>query len=511
MKKYCFLLLSLAFSGLSLAQALPLATPESQGISSKAISNFIEAANKSKNEFHSFVLIRHGKQIASGWWSPYARELKHTLYSTSKSFTSTAIGFAVQEKLLTVNDPVLSFFPEFKPDTISPNLGNMKVKDLLTMATGQYPEPIQIIATSDNWVKDFLKVAVPNEPGLKFNYNSMATYMLSAIIQKITGTKLLDYLKPRLFDPLGITEADWETNPAGINTGGWGLRLNTESMARFGQFYLDKGKWKGVQILNPSWIEEATTAQIHQWPEWVSPNTNQAESDWMQGYGYQFWRCRNNAYRADGAFGQYIVVLPEKNAVIAITCETSDMQDEINLVWNHLLPEFKNEPLAENPAAYADLQNQLNTLALPVAKSNVKRKELRKIKNQVFIPAENDEYLAFRLQPAGKNLRLIMDRKDGRYITSFSNTGWTKGETTFTGPSLLEAARNNHSGIGPLKTAGHFYKAADGSLVMQMRYIESPHTRTFRFNFESNANSVTITPSNNPRQSKTLVLIRSKN
>ena len=188
-------------------------------------------------------------------------------------------------------------------------------------------------------MKKFLSIPIINEPGSKFLYNSLATYMLSAIVQKVTGEKVVDYLTPRLFEPLGIQGMDWEVDPMGINTGGWGLRVKTEDLAKFGQLYLQKGMWNGKQIIPADWIEEATTAKIMQDPD--APQSRKDSSDWLQGYCYQFWRCRNNAYRGDGAYGQFIIVMPEKDAVVAITAETSDMQDEINLVWKFLLPAFE--------------------------------------------------------------------------------------------------------------------------------------------------------------------------
>ncbi len=347
---------------------LPRSNPEMEGVSSEGINNFIDAVSISKLELHSFMILRHGKVISEGWWNPYRNDLKHTLYSCSKSFTATAIGFAVNEGKLTVNDKVISFFPEDVPSQISPYLAELKIKDLLSMSVGHEKEPSTIIATSDNWVKEFLNTPIKYQPGTKFLYNSPATYMLSAIVQKVTGQKVMDYLKPRLFDPLGISEIDWEVDPKGINTGGWGLRLKTEDMAKFGQLFLQKGIWNGKQILPVSWIEEASTMKIMQ-----DPNASQSRkdsSDWLQGYCYQMWRCRNNGYRADGANGQFIIVLPEKDVVIAITAEAPDMQGEINLVWKYLLPAFKDKKMSSIPKLTANLKEKTLSLALPITSKN---------------------------------------------------------------------------------------------------------------------------------------------
>ncbi len=229
--------------------SLPRSTPEAEGVSSAGIIGFIDAIGNSKNELHSFMILRHGKVIAEGWWDPLNPSLRHTLYSASKTFTSTAVGFAVSENRLKLTDKVISFFPNDLPDSISPNLAALTVRDVLIMSDGQFPEPSAVAATSKNWVKGFLATPIVNKPGTVFLYNSMGTFMLSAIVQKATGQKVIDYLKPRLFDPLGISGMDWEENLMSINTGGWGLRVKTEDMAKLGQLYLQKGVWNGNQII----------------------------------------------------------------------------------------------------------------------------------------------------------------------------------------------------------------------------------------------------------------------
>jgi CubicO group peptidase (beta-lactamase class C family) len=168
--------------------------------------------------------------------------------------------------------------------------------------------------------------------------------MLSAIVQKVTGRKVIDYLTPRLFTPLGIAGATWDESPQGINSGGWGLSLKTEDLAKMGLFILQKGKWEGKQLLPTAWFDEATTSHIASMPsgrrpEQLTPETK--EKDWLQGYGYQMWRSRHNSFRADGANGQYILILPEKDAVIVVTANVRDMQDELNFIWQYLLPALK--------------------------------------------------------------------------------------------------------------------------------------------------------------------------
>ena len=337
-----------------MAAGLPRSTPEAQGISSTAILSFIEAADKDLNSLHSFMLVRHGQVIAEGWWSPYSAESPHSLFSLSKSFTSTAVGLAIAEGKLSLDDEVLKFFPDQAPADPSDNLKSMRVSDLLRMSTGQQTEPPRTL--DQPWVKSFLAHPVPFKPGTHFLYNTSGTYMLSAIVQKATGETLLDYLRPRLFEPLGIEKPTWETSPQGISTGGYGLSIRTEDIARFGQLYLQKGKWQGKQLVPESWIEAATARQ--------TSNGSKPTSDWDQGYGYQFWRCRHGAYRGDGAFGQYCLVMPEQDAVIAITSGLGDMQAVLNLIWDKLLPAMKPARLDADDAARGKLESTLKGLRL---------------------------------------------------------------------------------------------------------------------------------------------------
>ena len=468
---------------------LSRSTPEVEGVSSEGINNFIEAISKSKHELHSFMILRHGKVVSEGWWNPYRNDLKHTLYSCSKSFTATAIGFAVSERKLTVNDKVISFFPEDLPDQISPNLAELKIKDLLSMSVGHEKEPSSIIATSDNWVKEFLNTPIKYQPGTKFLYNSPATYMLSAIVQKVTGQRVIDYLKPRLFDPLGILGIDWEIDPKGINTGGWGLRLKTEDMAKFGQLFLQKGKWNGKQILPASWVEEASTMKILQ-----DPNATQSRkdsSDWLQGYCYQMWRCRNNGYRADGANGQFIIVLPDKDAVIAITAEAPDMQGEINLIWKHLLPAFEDKKLPSNPKLMASLKEKASSLYLPTLSRNVHSAMESNIsgKNYSMITGEKTfEGASFEFKNNICYLSLKTDSVTHRIPFGFGK--WELSETTKFGPYLVARAKANRVGLPIFKVAGSYGWKDEKTLEMTLRYIESPHTETITCTFEDEKVSV---------------------
>lgn len=323
-----------------LTKALPRSTPKAEKVNEKGIAAFVNAINKAKLDLHSFMVVRNGKVVAEQWMGDNAPNKPHIMNSVSKTFTATAIGFAVSEGRLKVTDKVISFFPDKLPSQVSDNLKDMEIRHLLTMNTGHEDEPNRRIRQEDDWIKLFLEAPVDHKPGTYYVYNSMATYMLSAIIQKVTGEKLIDYLYPRLFRPLGIVGATWQDSPQGINVGGWGLYIKTEDMAKLGLLFLQKGNWNGKQLLPESWIDEASSYQVASLPAGVKPDKlkgNPKTNDWVQGYGYQMWRCRHNAYRADGANGQFIIVIPDKNAVIVATAHINDMQAELNLIWKHLL------------------------------------------------------------------------------------------------------------------------------------------------------------------------------
>lgn len=340
----------------SVKQELQRATPESQGISSSAILKFVEAAEEQINELHSLMLVRHGKVVAEGWWSPYNRESPHMLFSLSKSFTSSAVGMAIAEGHFSLDDKVLSFFPDETPAEVNEHLAAMEVRHLLSMSTGHDEDTTRYLheRADGDWISAFFSVPVIHEPGTHFLYNTGATYILSAIVQKTSGQKLIDYLQPRLFEPLGIENPTWQESPQGINTGGFGLNTRTEDIARFGQMYRQKGRWGDTQILSEAWVEEATAFHIS--------NGDDPNSDWAQGYGYQFWRCRHNVYRGDGAFGQFCIVMDDYDAVVAITSGGDDMQATMNLVWDILLPAFGEKALPEDAETHKKLTEKLASL-----------------------------------------------------------------------------------------------------------------------------------------------------
>ena len=355
-------------------QGLERATPESQGVSSAAIRRWIEACENdaATNRFgsgyvHGFVILRHGRLIAEGTWAPQdTLERPHMLYSHSKSFTSTAIGFLVDDGKLDLDRRVISLFPDEAPANPSENLRQVRVRDLLTMNLGADHTDAERDDIAGDWVRALLHNKIDREPGTGFKYDSGATHLLAAIVEKISGKPLMEFLTERLFGPLGMT-SPWSTvSPTGVACGGWGMNMTTRDLARFGQFLLQEGRWGGRQLLSREWVRLATARQTWSGGIVVQSQTIGSGSDWNQGYGFQFWRCRHDAYRADGASGQLTVVFPDQDAVVSVHAGLGDMQRELDLIWQHLLPAFGAAPLDANPAAHDALRRKCASLALPL-------------------------------------------------------------------------------------------------------------------------------------------------
>ena len=343
------------------------ATPESQGVSSSAIVGWIDACEREiapEDSLHGFVIVRHGRVIAEGTWAPYdTLRRPHMLYSHSKSFTSTAIGLLVDDGRIDLDARVLSFFPDKAPADPSENLRALRVRDLLTMNVGASCTDAMRKDPNGDWVRAFLANDIESEPGTVFKYDSCATHVLAAIAERVTGQGLMDFLKARLFEPIGM-ESPWSTvSPTGVVCGGWGMNMTTRDLARFGQLYLDRGLWDGKRVVSAEWVALATARQT--WSGAIAV-TGEDGSDWRQGYGFQFWRCRHGAFRADGAMGQYTIVMPEQDAVVSIHAGVRDMQREINLVWDRLLPAFGPSPLPDDAAAQKALADRCAGLRIPL-------------------------------------------------------------------------------------------------------------------------------------------------
>lgn len=459
---------------------LTRSTPEAEGIPSSAILDFIRAVEQHVHPLEAvqgFMLLRHGNVAIEGWWAPYGPDSPHSMFSLSKSFTSSGIGLAVAEGLLTVDDPVLKLFPEDAPANPSENLKAMRVRHLLSMNTGHKEDTTGYVfrGEDNNWPRAFLSLPVEYQPGTWFVYNTTATYMLSAIITKLTGETLLDYLRPRLFDPLGIENPTWDTDPRGVSIGGSGLHIKTEDIARFGQMHLQKGRWLDSRILPEAWVTEATSTH--------SDNSNtQTNPDWTVGYGYQFWRCRHDAYRGDGAFGQYCIVMPEQDAVLAIVSGLLDMQAVLDKVWRHLLPAMQPKALPADPQAHGELCDKLAALSLPMPKGQTSSPRAKQRSGKSYELEPNDLKLESVAIDFGTDRgKLIVRDERGEHPVQVGNATWLKGNTDVRG-----------HGDEPVAACGAW--TTEDTFEVRICYYESEFCPVFRFRYTSGELHLEVEP-----------------
>lgn len=292
-------------------------------VSKRAVNKFFEAFT-GWDEIHTLQIYHNNAMVLRIAPAPYSCEDKREIYSLSKSFCSTAIGFLCDEGRLSVEDRIVDLFPDKLPDVLSENLAKMRVKHVLSMNTGHPSCVMSSMVRSHDAVRAFLEQDVPFEPGTHFAYNTGATCLLSCIVERISGMKLVDFLTWKLFLPLGITDIRWNRVPSGENEGGCGIHVCSDDIAKLGLLYLNKGVWNGKRILSENWVNAATSP--------VSDNSMNGTPDWCAGYGYQFWCNAREGFRGDGAFGQLCVVLPEHNMVFAVQTELGDMQKEMDAV-----------------------------------------------------------------------------------------------------------------------------------------------------------------------------------
>ncbi|QHW31799.1 beta-lactamase family protein [Paenibacillus rhizovicinus] len=437
-------------------------TPEEQGISSRAIIDFLDALRDQDLEIHSFMVLRRGKVAAEGWWDPYRPEYPHALYSLSKSFASTAIGFAVAEGLLSLDDRIVDFFPEDAPEPVSDHLSALKIRHLLVMGAGHSKVVSTWDSDTDNWVKLFLEAPIAYTPGTRFMYDSMNTYMLSAIIQRVTGQPLLAFLDERLFVPLGLSKTAWETCPRGIEGGGVGMSLTTEDIAKFGQLYLQGGEWEGTRLLPVDWIHEAAACHI-------STGDAETDNDFGQGYGYQFWRCQHGAYRGDGAFGQVCIVMPEQEAVIVMTSGLEDKRTLMNTVWDKLLPAMSPDALEPDEPGIAALAERIRAFRQDIPPNNQSASNESAMNGHVYRLEPNEHQIeTWSIDFAEQDALLTLRHGFGEQSVRLGRGAWIKGRM-----------RTTVWGLGGTEqpVEGSFSWSDAATLDIQLAFVET----AFRF------------------------------
>ena len=308
----------------------------------QAMKSFIEAADEYDMEAINVSIMQHGRLLADWKNAENVSAPPRDQHELSATVTAMAVGMAEDEGLLTLDDKVIGFFPDLLPAQPSANLQAMTVRHLLTMTTGH--DKNTPCSQGDDWAKNYLAQPVPHTPGSYFYYDPMAGYMLSAIVQKVTGQSLPEYLHTRLFEPLGIKNIEWECSPQGISAGGWGLHATTQDMARIGSLLVQNGKWEGQRILPRKWVKQMISYQTDSCPrdvryeELSQSGLNLYENDWIQGFGYQMWHCRSGLVRAEGSSGQLLLLFPEFDAVVMINAKAEQMASELALAYLHFAP-----------------------------------------------------------------------------------------------------------------------------------------------------------------------------
>ncbi|MCD8084519.1 MAG: beta-lactamase family protein [Clostridiales bacterium] len=467
---------------------LPRSTPSQLAIDSQGVMDFLDALEHHAIDIHSLVILRHGKVAAEGYWTPYAPEKPYTLFSASKTFTALGIGFAVQEGRIRMDDRVVSFFGEHLDGDVCEHMKQVTIRHLLTMSVGFDEDPHDFpFEGRTDWIRNFLTAYVPNEPGSRFVYSTHASYMLSAIVQKVTGCTLWDYLKERLFCPLSIRGEWWEESPQHISVGGWGLMLTTEDFARLGQFLLQKGSWEGRQLLDPGWVQEAVSAQVS---NAAHPTSNPADApDFHGGYGYQIWRLRKeDAYMASGGFGQYMMVFPKKDAVVAMTCGTH-ADHLFESVWNLLYPAFLEEKddrsqTDEDARKRADadekiLFSRLASCQIPLPQGKAENRAVEERYGDVrYVFGRNRRgFRAMTFCFGGDVPEIFLETEDGDFRVSVGFGRWIEGTTGI----RLEDTDTDWNVLYPEVSCAGAWE--EDVFVLRMVFDHTPFYDTFRVAF----------------------------
>lgn len=470
-------------------------TPEEVGIKSSAIKGFIDEINEKKLGLQSFTIVRHDKVCSQCFWKPYSAEYPHVMYSMSKSVTSTAIGFAISEGLISLEDKVSDFFPEYIAAKLPQNR-SLTIRNLLTMRSDKLITFLDEKGNTD-WVRSFFDAPFMLPPDTKFNYISENTFMLSAIISKVTGMSMLDYIYPRMFEPLGIEKPFWEADGKGNNAAGWGLYMRSEDLAKFFLPYIHGGKWiDGTQLISEDWVKMATAKQ--------TDTVSDGYDDYMCGYGFQFWRNPvPNSYRADGLFGQRCLMFPDYDALVVLNSGESEDYKIMEVFWKYFPKCFEDDALAENADEHKELLDTISNCATEnlVAKPRNCKIE-RKINNRAikcktnhFTSVVSITVLNMLYNKPGKISEIKFNFKDDCLLFTWKE----KDEENTIEVGLDGEYRESEIHLKDLHYHA-FSKAAwqeDGSLKVWIRPIETAHVRKFRFIFHEN-NDVDIINESSP-------------
>lgn len=450
---------------------LPRSTPEEQGVPSKALVALFDSLHALPlTDMHAVVVMRHGKVIGEMYPKPYAPEYRHTMYSCSKTFVGIAVGLAIEDNRLRLDDRVAAIFPELLPDSVSKDLADMTVRHLLTMASGVKPD-WNMRSRGKEWIRTFLSKPV-EAPGTKYAYDSMVSYMLAAVVQKVTGKKLTEYLQERVFTPMNVTEWAWEESPEGVNTGGWGVHIQPESLAKFGQLILNEGRWEGKQLVSAEWIREMCKKH---------------RETGREVYGYHIWHCggHDGAVRADGALGQYVISVLDKDMVVVMTEATlGNGRDQRRLIWDVLLPHIQDESLPANKKDYQKLLKKQEGYKLAEVKGKASSAFASNWENKTIELGKNTfGWKSLKLNFGKKQVTLTVTETSGKtYELTFGYQQWMT--TTFDAyPPYSITPVDRFKGLeGPYYASGSYAWISKEELQLKAHYVNwvSALEMTFR-------------------------------
>lgn len=423
----------------------PTSTPSAEGVDPAALLALLDGLGSMPGvEPHGLIVHRHGRRILEGYWAPHVAGTKRLVYSLSKTFTGTALGLQLGEGRLELDDLVSDHLPDEFDDAVDERTRRMRIRHIASMSSGHDHETVVEASQVDpeHPVRGFLHLPPQAEPGTLFMYNQPPVLALATILQRLAGERLVDYLRPRLFEPLGIEGLRWAQAHPGVDLGYSGVFTDLDAVARLGQLYLDDGVWDGERLLPEGWVATASSVQ--------TPNPGETRADWRQGYGFQLWRSQHG-YRGDGAFGQYMVVLPEHDAVVAFFSSTVEMQDVMDLLWRVLLPAMHDGPVDGDDSALAA---RVASLALRTASQRKGGNPVRPVSSQ-FVPAP----------PGIRTHRTItsVELDGGRLIVH-------EGERSLTLPISDAWAMSEDGDVATCAT-----QLPDGSVHVDLVFVHTPH------------------------------------
>jgi CubicO group peptidase (beta-lactamase class C family) len=337
-------------------------TPENLGIPSEAILGFIEHLERRRLCMHSVMILRHDRIAMEAHCPPFTGDSPHRMFSSTKTFVSMAVGLLIDEGRISLQSKMADFFPEYLPGKAPGYTAEMSVRDLLLMATPY--EHTTYTVNDSNWARTFFTTRPSHRGGAVFNYDTSGTVALNALVEKLSGQSLFDYLRPRLLEPLGFSPDVWcVERPEGGAWGGSGLICSARELARFGLFLLHQGNWQGRQLISASYMAEATSPLIDNRVSTSAPEL-------QFGYGYQIWRTRYGGYGTFGMGSQLAICVPEKDTLLVTTADTQSVQSGhdsiLDAFWTDVYPRIAEGKLAENRGALAKLTGKLGRLAFPV-------------------------------------------------------------------------------------------------------------------------------------------------